>query len=200
MKRSPTPRIVWLCSAALVLLFTCFVLPAIAGTEECRGKTFVDFLIKEFSPETMTVILSEDPDEDGNIRDVYVDARGCVIGKVRIDTLRMKATGVTLTPPSQWTKDCIDIRQVLNVHAQATISEADLNNHLIGREFGEDDNWKDVRVDITPQGIYAKGHYVFRLLFTMDLFIEVFSKLKIVDRQQVWLDDYSLRVNRADVP
>lgn len=200
MKRSPVLRILCLCPAAFVLLLLCLAAPATAGAGEDRSKAFIDFLIREFSPETMTVILSEDPDEDGNIRDVYADARGCIIGKVRIDALCMRATGVTLTPPSQWAKDGINIRQILNVHAQATISETDLNNHLIGREFGDDDRWKNVRVDITPQGIYAKGHYLFKLLFTMDLFIEVFSKLRIVDRQQVWLDDYSVRVNRADVP
>ena len=38
------------------------------------------------------------------------------------------------------------------------------------------------------------------MLFTMSFLIEVFSKLKIVDKQQIWLDDYSVRINRMDVP
>ena len=38
------------------------------------------------------------------------------------------------------------------------------------------------------------------VLFTLNILIEIFSKFKIVNMQQVWLDDYTLRVNRFDVP
>jgi len=146
------------------------------------------------------MIIENEPEDDGLVREMFLDVTGCDIGGVRIDSLKLRAVGVSFTPPSEWEREPPDIREILNVHAFARITESDLNKNLLEKQFGDDDEWHNLQVRISPDGIYARGNYHVRVLFTLDILIEIFSKFKIVDMQQVWLDDYTLRVNRVDVP
>lgn len=172
-----------------------------AEPQRTRGEKLLQHFVEEFKPEKIHMILENEPNDEGLIRELYLDVTGCDIGGVRIDFLKLRAVGVTLTPPSQWEQeDGLDAKEILNVHAIASITENDLNENLLQKEFGDDDEWHNLQVRITPDGIYARGNYHVRVLFTLNILIEIFSKFKIVDMQQVWLDDYTLRVNRVDVP
>lgn len=190
------------------LFFLCLALfmllqanTASAEAEHSRGEQLLHYFVEEFKPEILHMILENEPNDEGLIRELYLDVTGCDIGGVRIDSLKLRAVGVTLTPPSQWEQDGrIDAKEVLNVHAFAAITEKDLNENLLQKQFGDDDEWHNLQVRMTPDGIYARGNYHARVLFTLNILIEIFSKFKIVDMQQVWLDDYTLRVNRVDVP
>ncbi len=165
-----------------------------------RGERLMQFFVEEFKPERARMILENEPDDDGLVREIYLEVEGCDIGGVRIDSLILRAVGVSFTPPSQWDEESPDIREILNVHATARITENDLNENLLQKQFGDDDEWHNLQMRITPDGVYARGNYHVRVLFTLNILIEIFSKFKIVNMQQVWLDDYTLRVNRFDVP
>jgi len=174
---------------------------ASAETDQTRGGKLLLHFVEEFKPEKIHMILENEPNDEGLIRELYLDVTGCDIGGVRIDSLKLRAVGVTLSPPSQWEQEGgLDAKEVLNVHAFASITEKDLNENLLQKQFGDDDEWHNLQVRMTPDGIYARGNYHAQVLFTLNILIEIFSKFKIVDMQQVWLDDYTLRVNRVDVP
>ena len=167
---------------------------------EGRGEALLRLFAQEFSPERMTMILDEEPDAEGYVREIYLDITGCDIGGVRMDALRVRAMGVFLNPPDEWEEKGLDAREILNVHAFARLLEKDLNDNLISKEFGDDDHWKNIRVDMRPDGVYVRGNYLVTILFRLNMLIEIFSRFRIVNMQQVWLDDYTLRVNRVDVP
>lgn len=185
-------------TAAMLLLFIISAASPLWG--ETRGKKLLDHFVKEFSPEEITMIIDEEPNEKGYVRDIFLDIRGCSIGGVRIDSLTLRAMGVQMNAPSEWDRKGLDAKEILNVHALARILEKDLNNNLLSKEFGDDDHWHNLQVDMRPDGIYARGNYLVTVLFRLDILIEIFSRFKIVDRKEVWLDDYTLKVNRVDVP
>lgn len=193
----------------VVFLLCLMLLPAAEGGcsdsgaksgEEDRGAQLLQYFLKELTPEKITMILADQPDEEGHIREIYLDLKGCVIGGVRIDTLRMDAVGVKFNPPGEWDTKEIEPLEVLNAHAFARLTEDDLNENLLQKQFGDDDSWRNLQMNVHPEGIYARGNYIAQFIFRLDILIEIFSKFKIVDMQQIWLDDYSVRVNRLDVP
>jgi hypothetical protein len=190
-------RTILIAATAFFLFFR--GIPATAE-EEPRGKLLLRHFASEFTPERMTMIIDEEPDATGYVRDIYLDITGCVIGGVRMDSLRIRAMGVQMNPPEEWQTKGLDAREILNVHAFARILEKDLNDNLLSKEFGEDDHWNNLQVDMRPDGIYARGNYLVTVLFRLNILIEIFSKFKIVEMQQVWLHDYTLKVNRVDVP
>jgi hypothetical protein len=105
-----------------------------------------------------------------------------------------------MNPPGEWDKKGLEAREILNIHAFARILEKDLNDNLLSKEFGEDDHWNNIQVDMRPDGIYARGNYLVTVLFRLNILIEIFSRFKIVEMQQVWLHDYTLKVNKVNVP
>ncbi|MBL3539645.1 LmeA family phospholipid-binding protein [Aminivibrio sp.] len=197
MKITYPIRCALITTTALLLLF--FVTPAKAGGET-SGNLLLRQFVSEFTPERMTMIIDEEPDATGYIRDIYLDLTGCVVGGVRMDTLRVRAMGVQMNPPGEWDKKGLEAREILNIHAFARILEKDLNDNLLSKEFGEDDHWNNIQVDMRPDGIYARGNYLVTVLFRLNILIEIFSRFKIVEMQQVWLHDYTLKVNKVNVP
>ena len=64
--------------------------------------------------------------------------------------------GVTLLPPSRMGGEENRCAAVLNVYAVTKITEKDLNGHLIGRRVEGRRHWRNIRLDITPNGIHAQ--------------------------------------------
>lgn len=164
------------------------------------GRKLQYHFIKQLDPEKMVMIFDEEPGEEGYIRDVYMDLKGAVIGGVRIKSLVIRGSGIQLSPVHTWGEDGPEVEQILNIHAKGIIDENDINQNLLQKEFGDDGHWHNLQLDIHPGGIYAKGYYLVRMLFKLDILIEIESRLKIVDFQQIWLDQYTVRVNRVDIP
>ena len=189
-----------ICLVSIILIF--FSNPLWGGQAEIMtpSQRLQHHFIKELDPEKMTIIFDEEPDESGYIRDKYMNLEGAIIGGVRIDNLSLRAMGVQLTPMRDWGEKGPEADYIMNILAKGIIDEDDINRNLIQKEFGNDDHWHNIQLDIHPEGIYAKGYYLVRLLFKLDILIEIESRLKIVDFQQIWLDNYKVRVNRVDVP
>jgi hypothetical protein len=155
--------------------------------------------VEEFSPEELFLKIDEQPD-NGRFRDLYMDLRGIIIGGVRVNRLIFRANDVRFNDPSEWaTKvECLD---ALQIYAYCSLKEEDINRHLEMETFGRDGHWSNIFMKISPSGLYARGNYsIDLLLFSLNILIEVDSGLKIVENKELWLDDYTVRVNTLGVP
>ncbi|HCR38713.1 MAG TPA: DUF2993 domain-containing protein [Synergistaceae bacterium] len=200
------PRIVL--AALLVLMLMAG--PTFAGQDkQFRGKvdghTRGAVLFKAFAeglkPESVEMILDEEPDETADEPPGAVDLYGCELGGVRIERLEIEAFDTNFTGPGSWESSGPDIEDMLSVNARATILEEDVNRAISDAAFGDDDgNWHGLSLDFSNDGVYARGYYTVRLLFKLDILIELEGRFGIVGGKQVWLEDYTMKVNRVDLP
>lgn len=200
------PRIIL--AALLVILLMAGT--AFAGRDhQFRGKvdghTRGALLFKAFAeglnPESMDMILDEEPDETGRVRHLFLDLYGCELGGVRIERLEIEAFDTDFTDPCSWESSGPDVEEMLFVNARATILEKDVNRAISDAVFGDEDgNWHNLFLDFRKNGVYASGYYTVRLLFKLDILIELEGRFGIVGGKQVWLEDYTMKVNRVDLP
>lgn len=166
-----------------------------------RGTVLFSAFADGLKPESMQMILDDEPDEDGRVGHLYLDLHGCELGGVRIDRLEIEAVDVKFTPPSDWPEKGPDIENMLAVYAQTTILEKDVNAAISDAAFGDDDeHWHDITIDFKDNGIYVKGYYLATVIFKLDILLELEGRFGIVKGKQVWLEDYTMSVNRVDVP
>ena len=166
-----------------------------------RGAVLFKAFAEGLKPESMQMVLSEEPDENGKVGHLYLDLYGCDLGGVRIDRLEIEAIDMQFTPPGEWDKKGPDIESMLAVYAQATILEKDVNTAISDAAFGDDDeHWHDITLDFRDNGVYVKGYYLATVIFKLDILLELEGRFGIVKGKQVWLEDYTMKVNRVDVP
>ena len=60
-----------------------------------------------------------------------------------------------------------------------------------------DDHWRNVHVDIRPEGLFARGYYVTGGSVSLKILVELSTKLEVRSKK-IWLKDYSLSVNNAE--
>lgn len=191
------------------LLVIVFIIPASSQqlyefrghvTPDTRGARLLQEFVQQMQPEMVEMIVDEEPDNSGRVRYLYMDLKGPIIGGVRIERLTLDAVDVQFTPPSEWNGEEIEILNILLVHALTSITEKDVNETLSKKAFGNDEHWHDLQLDFNPEGIYARGNYLAKFLIKLDILIEIMGDFKIVHKQQIWLDNYTLKVNRVSVP
>jgi hypothetical protein len=159
------------------------------------------FYVNEFNPEELFLSVDSLPDSSGRIRDLYMNLVGVPIGGVRMDNLVVRMLGAQFNCPSEWAYGNVESIDALQIYAYALLREDDLNRHLADRTFGSDDHWSRISMNISPDGIHARGPYSARvLLITLNILIEINSGLRIVNNNTLWLDNYTVRINRVDVP
>ncbi len=166
-----------------------------------RGAVLFRAFAEGLKPESMEMILDEEPDETGRVRHLYLDLYGSELGGVRIDRLEIEAFDIQFTSPCGWEESGPDIDNMLSVNARAIILEEDVNKAISDAAFGDDDgNWHSLSLDLRENGVYARGNYIVKLIVRLDILIEIEGRFGIVGGKQVWLQDYTLKVNRVDVP
>ncbi len=192
---------------AVIVLFagTCLAESANHFNGCIEGDSSGTILFRAFAeglkPESMEMILDEEPDDSGRVRHMYLDLYGCDLGGVRIDRLEIEAVDVQFTPTCEWKESGPDIENMLAVYAQAIIMEKDVNEAISDEAFGDgDEHWHDVALDFRENGVYVKGYYLANFIFRLDILIELEGHFGIVGGKQVWLEDYTMRVNRVDLP
>lgn len=159
------------------------------------------FYVEKFTPEEVFLEVDELPDESGRIRELYMDMTGIIIGKVRLDRLTARMSDVRFNSPIEWEKGNVVCLDALQTYAFCRLTDKDINGSLADRALGKDDQWHNISMKISPDGLYAKGNYIAQILFlSLDILIEVKSGLKIVDNKELWLDKYEIFVNKMDVP
>jgi len=180
--------------------------PRISAEAEVRpaSKILFENFLRELTPEKLTMIVDEEPDATGRIRRLYLDMQGPRIGGVRVEYMRVEALDVQCNPVEEWTRETetpIEVRSVLMAYTEAAITEKDINDDLIRKQIGEDDaNWKKLSLDFSSEGLYARGYYHVKFLFSLDILIELRGKLGIREGKQIWLEEYGFKLNRVDVP
>lgn len=185
----------------LTSCFIVFLLVASQSWGDERGRKLFDGFLDETNPEWGEMILDGPPDDSGKIRHIYLDLKGADIGGVRIERITVEGYDVVLTSPDTWGTEEADVLSVLSTNAVAVIKEKDVNEHLKSKEFGDDETWNNLHLDFSPGRVYAKGYYLADLkLFKLNILIEIDGTFKVKDGKQIWLDDYSLKVNRAKIP
>lgn len=171
------------------------------GSPSGNGSRLFRFFIDKFQPETMTMVLDKEPDEAGHVRRVFIDVRGARIDGMRIDHISVEALDTLFTPIATWEKDGVEVSEMLMAYSDATLLEKDINEVIQKKTFGKgDDHWKRLSIDFREGGIHAEGNYVAQFLFTFNILIEIDGVLDIVNHKAIWIDDYTVRVNKRDLP
>ena len=162
----------------------------------------LNFYVRKFTPERATLVISEKPDKTGLFQDIYMDLKGLVVEKLRMDSLSVRMKFVQFNAPSEWKKGNVTCSNAASVFAVAKILESDINKAIADRTFGHgEDQWHDLSMAINPQGLHGKGYYLAKtVLINLDILIEIDSKLKILKGKELWLDKPLVKVNKMDLP
>ena len=159
------------------------------------------YYVNRFAPEELTLSVVGQPDATGRFHDLFMDLTGVRIENVRIDRLTFRMNDVQFNAPENWASGDVECRDALQIYAACRILEEDINKGLEAQTFGKDDHWKNITLAITPSGLKGRGTYLAKVLFvTLDILIEIDSKLKIVNRKELWLDGPQVRINKLDLP
>lgn len=166
-----------------------------AVEEETRGAVLFNYLVQRLNPESMEMVIDQEPDDEGNIRHLYLKVNGANFGGFRVKALSLETMFSRFSPPSTWGNGKeIELEDAMTGHFAASVTEADVNTALKGQL---DDNWKDVVVDFRNGEIFAKGYYLVRGTISLKILVELFTGLE-VRAKQIWLKDYRLEVNNAE--
>lgn len=186
---------------AIALAAALITVSASSALAEDLGERLFRMFLDELNPQRAQMVLREPPEESGLIKHVYMDMEGADIGGVRIDRITVEGMDVAFTSPETWGTESADVTSILATNAVAVIKEEDINSHLKSKEFGDDEKWNNLALDFSPGRVYAKGYYLADLvLLKLNILIEIDGTFKVKEGKQVWLDDYTLKVNRAKVP
>ena len=160
------------------------------------------YYVKRFTPETAHITVSGKPDSTGAFSDVWLDLRGIVIDKLRMDSLKVRMKGVQFNKPSEWAKGKVECSDAISVQAVAEILEADINRAIENRTFGHgEDKWHDLSLAIRTSGLSGRGYYNAGASFlNLDILIEIVSGLKIVKGKELWLNNPKVKINKLDLP
>ena len=198
---------------SLIFIFA-LCLNAFAADYEFKGSIdaqddvshLLNFYVKKFTPEELLLTVSDQPDATGKINELYMDLKGVMIDKVRLDKLTFRMYGVQFNEPSNWESGNVECKEAMRIQALGTILERDINQSLRDKTIGRKKNkkgdyWKDVSLKITPKNLQGKGYYhTNALVLPLDILIEITSGLKIVKAKELWLDKPEVKINRLDLP
>jgi hypothetical protein len=189
------------------VLFCCFLLPFLlffalpAHAEEkdqITSETLFEAFLSRLRPESMEMILDGAPDGNGRVRRIYLDIKGCQVSHVRIERLQVDAMEVTFTPPSSWDEKGPGVELALLVRTRAQVYEDDVDDALRSGSFGGDEaNWEDIRIRFRDGHVYVEGHKKFLFL---NVFFELQGQFEIRNGREIWLSDYSMRINNSNAP
>ena len=192
------------------LIWSAFSAPAVRAADfEFRGEIrptddtsrLLAYYVNRFDPEELKLSIAGQPDASGRFHDLFMDLKGVRIEDVRVDSLTFRMNDVQFNAPEHWASGDVECRDALQIYAACRILEEDINKGLEAQTFGKDDHWKNITLSIAPTGLTGRGVYLAKVLFvTLDILIEIDSKLKIVNRRELWLDNPQVRINKMDLP
>lgn len=187
------------CCCLILAFLLFFALSAQAGERnKMTPETIFDAFLSGLRPESMEMIMDGVPDKNGRVRRIYLDLEGCHVGHVRIERLQVDAMDVTFTHPSTWDETGPGVELALLVRTKALVSEDDVDAALRSGIFGGiEENWQDMRLRFRDGGVYVEGYK--KVLF-LNVFFELQGRLDIRQGREIWLTDYSMRINRVNAP
>jgi hypothetical protein len=174
-----------------------------SGTVEghTRGVTLFRHLVELLNPESMEMIIDQEPDNSGKVRHIYLDVRGAVIDDVRIENLKSEATFAELNPIRDWAAKKtrpLEVRGAASATFEGTILEEDVNA-LVRKylDLHTNSKWRHITLDFRKDSLFVKGYYHQDSPWS-DLAIEVTSGLEVKGGKELWLKDYRLVINTAE--
>ena len=135
------------------------------------------YYVNRFAPEELSLSVVGQPDATGRFHDLFMDLKGVRIEDVRIDRLTFRMNDVQFNAPENWVSGDVECRDALQIYAACRILEEDIN-----------------------KGLEAQTYLAKVLFVTLDILIEIDSKLKIVNHKELWLDGPQVRINKLDLP
>lgn len=166
-------------------------------TPETNGERLLSLLVSLTNPEVLELRMDEEPDDQGNVRNIHFLVTGATIGGFRVEKLALEASFVELNAPSKWdpkAKDPIVVKNALRSNLEAVILEKDINAALSGYA-GSD--WNKISVDLRPGIIGARGYYHVKNP-GLTLLAEVKTGLEIRQGKELWLKDVELKINHDE--
>ncbi len=166
-------------------------------TPATNGEKLLSLLVSFTDPDTLELRLDAEPDDKGNVRNMYFLVEGAHVGGFRIERLALEASFVEFTPPSQWKEDAeepIGVKSALRSNIEAVILEKDINAALASAT-GED--WHGVSVDLKPGTLHARGYYTIKNP-GLTLLAEVKTGLEIRMGKELWMKDVMLKINHDE--
>ena len=178
-----------------------FLFGAIPAFAEDYGQSLFNIILREFHPEKAAMTLSSLPRENGLIPWAYFELCGANVQGLRISKLKVDGFDAMVSPPERWKDlDYPEISSVLACHAEAHVTESDVNDFLMERAFGDKDEWSGVKVRMRDGRITASAYYLADLkLFRLKVKLEVSCVLAARHGTELWLEDIQLKVNNAEV-
>ncbi|GAB6280652.1 MAG: DUF2993 domain-containing protein [Thermovirga sp.] len=188
----------------VLLLAASFALPCGADiareykgsvTGDSSGEVLFGALVERLDPDSMEMVVDEEPSEDGRVRHMYIKVQGARFGGFRLEEMVLETAFSKFNPISQW-KDAesIVVEDIMSGNFTATILEEDINSAL-KEQIG--DHWRGVLVDIRPDGLFARGYYVTGGGVSLKILVDLSTKLEVRSKK-IWLKDYALSVNNAE--
>lgn len=142
------------------LLLYVFFLPSPAcAVDNKLPRELGEMLIEHFSPESVTVTISD----GGNF--TWVEAKGAIIDKMRVDDLKLRAMIKTING-SVRSGDKYDLaKMILMSQGELTLLESDVNALF----KGDDDvsGFSDLSFSFLPNGFTANGIFTAQFLLTI---------------------------------
>jgi hypothetical protein len=193
-------------AAVLLLLIFGFALPASGQeirsyrgdfTPASRGEELLKALVDYTDPDSAEMILDGEPDENWNVRDLFLRVRGGrFAGKIRVEEIALSASFVSLAPPSGGGK--LEVRSAMRSNLDVVLLESDVNGAIKMFTSDRDGDWKDVSVRfVPPRNLEARGRYHVKNPGLVIL-AEVSTGLVIRDGKEIWLEDPRLEINNSE--
>jgi len=163
-------------------------------------------LVESLAPESLELVLEDDPDASGAVRRLYFEARGAKQGGIRIDSLRLEALFVKFdlggpsgnggSAPGEGNLGDLNVSEAVQGYFEGRVLEKDLNDFLLGATLtGGGAEWKDLRFDLRPGGFSASARFVSGVVSAR---VVVESDLEIEDRDRLRMRNYRISVNNAE--
>jgi len=188
---------------ALVFLFVAFSAWGEQPTREFRGhfepanngERLLALLVSLTDPESMELRMDQQPDNDGNVRNISIFIQGASIGGFRVEKIAVESSFLELNRPSEWRmgdRDSLKVGNVLRSNVELIALEKDINAALTSFAGGD---WRRISVDLKKGMVSARGNYRSGAL---DILAEVSTKLEIRQGKQIWLKDTAIKINHDD--
>lgn len=166
-------------------------------TPQTNGEKLLHLLVSVTNPEVLELRLDEEPDDEGNVRNLHVLVKGASLGGFRVDKIALESSFVVLNPPAEWdekAKDPIMVREALRSNFEAVILEKDINRNLNNLK---DDEWRKVSVDLKKNFVNARGYFHVKKP-GLTLLAEVKTGLEIKKGKEIWLKNPELKINHDE--
>lgn len=198
------------------LMSVCFISAASAGEPtklyelkgdfkaDTVGLKLVKVLVDTLTPESLEVIFDAEPDADGSISNLYVEAKGISAGTpYRLDYVALGGKLLKLAPPSQWNVSEIRTLQPQKwegfFNAELVLKEDDLRKAIpsfISQNKDAAEKWSDLFVDFRPGLIVLKGKY--DVNSGMNAAFEIKTGLELRAGKQLWLVNTNVQINKDE--